>query len=869
MKKIISTGNEFIKKRLTAIKLLFILSVLIFVIIEVGRIFKDINGDQVRQSLESQSTASILLMLVIGFIAVLPMMVYDFVMVKFLPEKYSWRYILQSGWITNTITNIAGFGGLLGASLRANFYSKNASKKQVLFAISKIALFLVAGLSLYCWVSLAMIFGLNIGPQFGQYWVWLLLGGLYFPIVFIITKTKDSEFFADLTLGRELTLILGSSLEWGSAGLFFIYIGFMMNVDTSSLVAVFPLFIIASIIGVVSMIPGGLGSFDVFMILGLQTLGVLNSTAVIWLLFYRLFYYIFPFLVGVALFIKDSGSRINEYLKGLPVMVLSRVAHLILVLFFYVTGVVLLLASTVPEFTYANPIIRQLYPYTFYFIHQMSNIFLAFLMIGIGRGIESKVKRAYWPMVIFVVMGIINTLWHDFSISLLIFLSIILICALLSKPIFYRERFEYSWGRLLIDGSIFAGTFILYTIVGFFNMPEFHYSGKVPDVFLFPSEKIWLSGFLGLLLAVVILWITFTYLSRKDKRFCEQEFPADRVKNVIDTYGGNEVSHLAYLRDKNVYFYQNEGQDEVFFLYQKKSNKLVVMGEPVGNPEFIRAAIDKFIVDADVEGMELVFYEVDAQLTMMLHEVGFDFIKTGEEGFVRVAEIELAGKKRRSERALMNKFEREHYTFAMIEPPYSKETIQELKDISDSWLKGQSEKGFSLGFFDEYYLNQAPIAVINDAEGHKVAFATMMPTGNHEVLSIDLMRYNRETAPSGIMDKIFISLFQQAKEDGYEFFDMGMAPLSNVGASKFSFIEEKTAHLIYEYGYRFYGFQGLKKYKDKYVTEWHPKYISFRKRSSIAFTLLQILAVVNQKRVSSKKAKTPIFILKNFLRNSR
>ena len=98
---------------------------------------------------------------------------------------------------------------------------------------------------------------------------------------------------------------------------------------------------------------------------------------------------------------------------------------------------------------------------------------------------------------------------------------------------------------------------------------------------------------------------------------------------------------------------------------------------------------------------------------------------------------------------------------------------------------------------------------------------------------------------------------------------MGMAPLSNVGASKFSFVEEKTAHLIYEYGYRFYGFQGLKKYKDKYVTEWHPKYISFRKRSSIAFTLLQILAVVNQKRVSSKKAKTPIFILKNFLRNSR
>lgn len=869
MKKIISTCNEFIKKRLTAIKLLFVLSVLIFVIIQVGQIFKDINGEQVQQSFESQSAKSIILMLVIGFIAVLPMMIYDFVMVKFLPEKYSWRYILQSGWITNTMTNIAGFGGLLGASLRANFYSKNASKKQVLFAISKIALFLVAGLSLYCWVSLFMIFGLNIGSQFGQYWVWLLLGGLYFPIVFIITKTRDSEFFADLTLGRELTLILGSSLEWGSAGLFFIYIGFMMNVDTSNLVAVFPLFIIASIIGVISMIPGGLGSFDVFMILGLQTLGVQDSTAVIWLLFYRLFYYIFPFLVGVILFVKDSGHRINEYLNGLPVILLSRVAHFILVLFFYMTGIILLLASTVPEFTFTNPIINYLYPYTFYFIHQMSNIILAFLMIGIGRGIESKVKRVYWPMIIFVVVGIANTLWHDFSVTLLIFLTIILICALLSKPIFYRERFEYSWGRLLIDGSIFAGTFILYTIVGFYNMPEFHFKGKVPDVFLFPSEKIWLSGFLGLLSAVVVLWIAFTYLSGKDKRFGKQDFPADRVKNVIDTYGGNEVSHLSFLKDKNVYFYQNDGQDEVFFLYQKKSNKLVVMGEPVGNPEFIREAINQFIVDADIEGLELVFYEVDAKLTMMLHEVGFDFIKTGEEGFVKVSEFELAGKKRRSERALMNKFERENYTFAMIEPPYSKETIQELKKISDSWLNGQAEKGFSLGFFDEYYLNQAPIAIINDSEGHKVAFATMMPTGNNRVLSIDLMRYSREEAPSGIMDKIFISLFQQAKEGGYELFDMGMAPLSNVGESKFSFAEEKIAHLIYEYGYHFYGFQGLKKYKNKYVTKWQPKYISFRKRSSIAFTLLQILAVVNQKKSVDKKGRMPSSIMKMLLKNVR
>jgi phosphatidylglycerol lysyltransferase len=121
-----------------------------------------------------------------------------------------------------------------------------------------------------------------------------------------------------------------------------------------------------------------------------------------------------------------------------------------------------------------------------------------------------------------------------------------------------------------------------------------------------------------------------------------------------------------------------------------------------------------------------------------------------------------------------------------------------------------------------------------------------MPTGNNEVTSIDLMRSSAD-APSGIMDEVFIHLFELAKDRGFKYFNMGMAPLANVGTSSYSFIEEKIAHLVYEYGYRFYGFQGLRSYKNKYVTEWVPKYVAYRKRTSLLFTLLQIMMVVNQK----------------------
>ena len=156
-------------------------------------------------------------------------------------------------------------------------------------------------------------------------------------------------------------------------------------------------------------------------------------------------------------------------------------------------------------------------------------------------------------------------------------------------------------------------------------------------------------------------------------------------------------------------------------------------------------------------------------------------------------------------------------------------------------------KGFSLGFFDNYYLNQAPIAVMKNADGEIVAFANLMPDGNHMTTSIDLMRSSAK-APSGIMDGILINLYDHSRQQGYTYFDLGMSPLSNVGTSRFSFTQERIVHLIYQYGYKIYRFEGLRSYKNKYVDRWEPKYIAYYRGSSLVFTVLQILMIVNRPR---------------------
>ncbi|KRN88469.1 bifunctional lysylphosphatidylglycerol flippase/synthetase MprF [Ligilactobacillus ceti] len=861
MKNIINQIKTFVQEKATILKIIFVISVLIFVIFEVGRVFHDIDWAKVGEGLADQPPLSVILMLVLGLVAASPMLIYDFTIIQFLPGKYSIPYIIRSGWITNSYTNIAGFGGILGASLRAHFYKKNASKKQILYALSKIALFLIAGLSILCWVSLIMIFGLHIATDFSRYWIWLLGGGLYFPILFTLTKFKNNEFFQDLTLKKEIALILGSLLEWAFAGGFFVVIGYIMHIHVQ-LSAVFPIYIIASVIGIVSMVPGGLGSFDVFMIVGLTGLGVNSEIAVVWLLFFRIFYYIVPFVIGTVFFAHEMGSQINEFFDGIPKSILQKTAHVIVTVFMYISGIFLLLEAAVPNFVFSNSFLMKIYPYTLFFLHQTTNIVFAVLLIGMARAIHAKVQRAFWPTLVILMVGVVNTLVATYTPVLAGFLIVVMICVILARKELYRKQLRYSVNEMILDGSIFITTFIIYVIIGVINSPKYLKTHRIPDGLLFPGQKIWLSGFMGLLIASVVVAVLIKYFAESRDPFKYSNYSNDRLDRILAKYPGNEVSHLAYLRDKNIYFYTVDGEDKLFYMYRRVADKLIIMGEPVGDSAYQEESLIEFMEKADMYNYELVFYEVDRDFTMLLHEYGYDFIKMGEEGYVELADFTLQGKKRRAQRALMNKFEREGYTFEIVQPPFSTEFMQEMKEVSDSWLNGQVEKGFSLGFFDEEYLNKAPLAIVNDSEGKLVAFANFMPMDGKEVLSIDLMRHSKE-APSGIMDKIFISLFEYGRDEGYKYFNMGMAPLSNVGQSRYSFIEEQVAHFIYEYGYRLYAFQGLRAYKNKYVTKWFSKYTAYRKRSSIIVTMLELVYVVNQKSDKSsfvKDKKKPIFL---------
>ena len=843
---------EWVKTHLSKIKTIFLISVIIIVFFELSNIAKKISFEQLSTLLSEISIWNILLMAVIGLVSIIPMIGYDFTLNNILGQKPKKLYVFETSWLVNTLNNIAGFGGVISAGLRSEFYGKQTSGKKVVQALSKILVFTMSGLSIYALISFFLVMFDDHNQYLRQYWIWLIGGGLYFPIVFCLSLFGKGEYLGDLKSSHRFELIATSFLEWTGALASFISIGLLMGVQVS-IRDVVPLFIAATVIGIASMIPGELGSFDLMMIIGLSALGTPRETVVAWLLLFRLFYYLIPFAIGLIFFFKNIGTTINTRYKGIPISLLKELAHKFEVLLLYFTGSMLVLSATIPEAFIRLPFLQRLNPIHSRVIVVFPAILLGFLLIVSGRGIAARVKRAYVPTIVIVTLTFLYSLLAGFRFSTGVFLAMLLLFVIFSKNELFREQLVYSAEWVTIDGIIMGSLTFLYIIIGVYNSPKIHHRHRLPEFFLFPSEQIWFVGFVAILLVSFIILLLIRFLKNKRIQVGE-EIDEPRVQHILSTYGGNADSQLVFLKDKKLFYYKNGEEDTVFFQLSTFNNKILVMGDPSGKASDFEAATEALINEVDRYNYLPVFYENSEEMVMILHEFGYDFIKFGERAHVHLSDFTLSGKKMKGQRASFNKVLKEGFQFDVIKPPFSTETMNALKEVSDEWLGGRKEKGFSLGFFSEDYLQRAPIAVIRNSEENIVAFANFMPTYTDDIGTIDLMRHSPERAPSGTMDFLFINLFQYMRDEmGIKYFDLGMAPLANVGTSRKSFTQERIAYLVYNFGSRFYSFGGLKEYKDKYANEWLPKYVLYSRDSWIGYVMIALLITDNSPIQEEKK----------------
>lgn len=119
MQKIIS----FFKKYKNVIKGILFVSILILVLIEFSHMRKTVSFSAVKDILNHLSVLQILSLLILGILAVSPMMLYDYILTKELGKKISVFKLIENSWTINSLNNLIGFAGLVDVGLRYSYFS--------------------------------------------------------------------------------------------------------------------------------------------------------------------------------------------------------------------------------------------------------------------------------------------------------------------------------------------------------------------------------------------------------------------------------------------------------------------------------------------------------------------------------------------------------------------------------------------------------------------------------------------------------------------------------------------------------------------------------------------------------------------------
>lgn len=552
----------------------------------------------------------------------------------------------------------------------------------------------------------------------------------------------------------------------------------------------------------ISMVPGGIGTFDLTLLVGLKEFNVPAEQVLLLILLYRLSYYIVPVVIEAGLFLSDLYSKINNDARELISRLNSKIAHFALTTAVLFTGILLSLGNNLYFLKYLPNKDKVFNIGIGEFLLHIS-IILGFILIVIASVLYSKTRLVYYAMV--SIYGII-TLVMIFKVNTLfeyIFLVISWILIIFSKDRFYRKDFIFTWKNAIKALTYVFIIFTYHIIVIYFlfknkdNLPiDINDLGYTIEIF--NQDRILLTIFLAITLAILLI-LLFIWLNRLNK-FPKEWLEKERVKKIIEEYGGSRLAHYVFTRDKYIYINKNE---DVFFQYQISGDKIIILGNPVGNKDSFFDRTEEFLELADLYGYSLVFSGIDNGIITDLHDLGYEFMKLG--------------------------------------------VFNELKEVSDKWLNGKAEKGFCVGFFDEDYLNMDKIAIVKDPEGKIKGFANIMPMYDGKTISIDLMRF-KKIQLNEIMDYMFANIFKYAKENGYEYFNLGLAPLADVGRTKHAFLMEKVAYQLFNFGDYFYSFKGLKRFKDKYASKWDERYLACKKGSSVIITSIQLMLFLSKER---------------------
>lgn len=840
---------------------------------------------------------------VLGYLA---LTFYDVLGFLYVRQRLPYRKIAMTLFIGYAFSNNIGLSFLSGGSVRYRLYSGWLLSP---FDIARIVVFCtVTG-----WVGFFGLGGaaLLIEPTgffaalrlpFGaQRFVGILfvIPVLAYLILSAIRRTpikfRDIEFgFPPLWLALLQVVIASIDLSLAASVLYF-----LLPADLPlSYPAFLGIFLLAIVAGLISQVPGGVGIFETVMVVLLSPLTPASSVFAS-LVVFRLVYYLFPLCVATVLLSGYELYQRRAHAKRVAATVgvwFPAIVPRLFAIMTFLGGTILLFSGSMPSLHGRMTWLRDFVPLP---VMEMSH-FVASLsgagLVLLARGIERKLDAAYLLSTSLLGMGIVLSLLKGFNYEEAIMLGVMLAALIPCRRHFSRKtslfREPLSLGWIASIGLVLVCSVWL----GIFSHKHTEYSQDLWWQFSFTMEgdaPRFLRAMVGG--AAVVLFFALERLLHPAPP--EPELPQaaelEKARGVI-ARSRDAAANLALLGDKELLF-NDEGA--AFIMYGIEGRSWVAMGDPVGPEDALANLVWRYYEMCEHHGGWTVFYQVAPEHLPLYLDLGLSLVKLGEEARVSLADFNFEGSAHKTERHVINRIEKEGYTFEIVPSEQIPGLLPSLKAVSDRWLqeKNTREKRFSLGCFNPDYLKQFPHAIVRKLQNTPtespaaldtrqsairnpdspvspsspslspfalplsplhpqsaidipqseiVAFANLWLGGEKEELSLDLMRYTPD-APHSVMEYLFLKLMLWGQAEGYQWFNLGMAPLSGLENRALAPLWHRIGALVFRHGEHFYNFQGLRQYKEKFHPTWKPKYLAFPGGLSLPPILTNIAALIS------------------------
>jgi phosphatidylglycerol lysyltransferase len=576
-------------------------------------------------------------------------------------------------------------------------------------------------------------------------------------------------------------------------------------------------------LGFVSSVPGGLGIFEATVVLLLPQVPpdrLLGS-----LLLYRAIYYFVPLLAGALLFAlqelvaqRAHLARVRELAKAYVAPIVPQVAATLT----FVAGCVLLFSGATPTVDARLATLRSLLPLAVLEASHLVGSLIGLGLVVLANALRRRVSSAYHVTLTLLVAGAAASLLKGLDVEEALLLTLVAAVLLLGGREFYRpasilaERFTPGWAMSIV-GVIAATVWI-----GLLSYRNVDYSQDLWWTFAFDGDapRMLRAALVVGVIGAALLLLNLFKPARPEPVVADGD-ALYKARAVIATTD-QTLANAALMGDKRLLF-SDDGA--AFLMYQISGRSWVSLGDPVGTLERADELVWRFRELSDRHGGWTVFYHASRERLPRYIDLGLAAFKLGEEARVPLDQFSLDGSARSELRQDHRRAQRDGATFEVVPAAAVPEVLSDLERVSDHWLttKATSEKRFSVGSFTRDYVQSFDVAVVR-RDGEIVAFANLWSSGTKHELSVDLMRFGNR-APRSAMDFLFAELMLWGRNNGYGWFNLGMAPLAGLEEHPLAPAWHRVGNFVFRHGEHFYNFEGLRQYKAKFRPVWEPKYL--------------------------------------------